>query len=346
MSSTLAVIMAGGSGTRFYPLSNKDRPKQFLNLFGEGSMISQTFHRVSDLFDKQNFLVASNENYKELLEEHLNEVPSENFLFEPSARNTGPALGLVCLKALSMEEDPVLVSLHADHFIEDEKRFCQILERGIERARLGKIALIGITPDCPETGYGYIQRGEVIDDNDPGVYEVLDFLEKPNLEKAKQFLAAGDYLWNAGMFIFKAKVLLEEIEKFDPELYQGLMKIKNLGKFEGTEFQELFSQLKSVPIDVAVMERTKLVEVIPGDFGWSDVGSYSSLYQLHSESPEQDVALTDTQLKSLDSKGNLVSSCGKKIMLLGVEDLMVIETEDSILVGKLDRSQDVKKLID
>lgn len=346
MSSTLAVIMAGGSGTRFYPLSNKNRPKQFLSLFGEGSMISQTYQRVSDLFDKQNFLVASNENYKELLEEHLSEVPRENFLFEPSARNTGPALGLVCLKALSMEVDPVLVSLHADHFIEDEKRFCQILERGVERAQAGKIALIGITPDCPETGYGYIQRGKVIDNEDPGVYEVLDFLEKPNLEKAKQFLAAGDYLWNAGMFIFKASILLKEIQKFDLELFQGLMKIKDLGTFQGSEFQELFSQLKSVPIDVAVMERTKLVEVIPGDFGWSDVGSYSSLYQLHSDSAEQNVALANTQLQSLDSRRNLVSSCGKKIMLLGVEDLMVIETEDAILVGKLDRSQDVKKLID
>tara|TARA_B100000674_G_scaffold499357_1_gene544430 strand:- start:3776 stop:4831 length:1056 start_codon:yes stop_codon:yes gene_type:complete len=344
--SVFAVIMAGGVGSRFYPMSTDQKPKQFLSLFSEKSMIRETFERILPMVDYAQIMISSNLSFESLVRESLPEVPENNLLMEPVGRNTAPAIGLVALAALRRDPEAIIVSLHSDHFIKKESRFLKILQRGVSLAQKGKIVTLGITPTYPETGYGYILRGKQEQDCDFEAYEVQKFVEKPNLEKAKSYLETGNYSWNAGMFIFKAQQLIDEILTYCPELHKGLMELNS--KIGTPEFNEIYSKLPSIAIDVAVMEKSLNISVIPCDVGWSDVGSFYSLFKVHDGDENNNVKLNqDYTLFAVDSHGNLTSTeTSKSIALVGVSDLMVVDTAECLLVGRLDQAQDVKKILE
>ena len=344
--SVFTVIMAGGVGSRFYPMSTNKKPKQFLSLFSQKTMIRETFDRVLPIVDQDKIMISSNFNFEKLVKESLPEIPNKNLLMEPVGRNTGPALGLAALVALKRDPEALIVSLHSDHYIKKESRFLTVLQNGISLAKKGRIVTLGITPTYPETGYGYIQRGKVHKGFEFEAFEVKKFVEKPDLDTAKSYLDTGNYAWNAGMFIFKAQQLIDEMSIHCPELHKGLMELNS--KIDTPDFDKVYSQLQSIAIDVAVMEKSSQISMIPCDVGWSDVGSFYSLFQVHDGDENKNVKLSeDFSLFVVDSYGNLTSTeDSKSIALVGVSDLMVVDTAECLLVGRLDQAQDVKKILD
>ncbi len=344
--SVFTVIMAGGVGSRFYPMSTNKKPKQFLSLFSQKTMIRETFDRVLPIVDQDKILISSNFNFEKLVKESLPEIPNKNLLMEPVGRNTGPALGLAALVALKRDPEALIVSLHSDHYIKKESRFLTVLQNGIRLAKKGRIVTLGITPTYPETGYGYIHRGKVHEGFEFEAFEVKKFVEKPDLDTAKSYLDTGNYAWNAGMFIFKAQQLIDEMSIHCPELHKGLMELNS--KIDTPDFGKVYSQLESIAIDVAVMEKSSQISMIPCDVGWSDVGSFYSLFQVHDGDENKNVKLSeDFSLFVVDSYGNLTSTeDSKSIALVGVSDLMVVDTAECLLVGRLDQAQDVKKILD
>ena len=344
--SVFTVIMAGGDGSRFYPMSTNQKPKQFLSLFSEKSMIRETFERILPMVDHDRIMISSNASFEKLVKESIPEINAKNLLMEPIGRNTAPALGLAALVALMRDPEALIISLHSDHYIKKESRFLNVLKNGIRLAEEGRIVTLGITPTYPEVGYGYILRGKAHEACDFEAYEVQKFVEKPDLDTAKSYLETGNYSWNAGMFIFKAQQLIDEMSIHCPELYEGLMHLNS--KIDTPQFDEAYSQLKSIAIDVAVMEKSSNVSMIPCDVGWSDVGSFYSLFQVHEGDENENVKLSDDfSLFSIDSYRNLTSTdSAKSIALVGVSDLMVVDTAECLLVGRLDQAQDVKKIQD
>ena len=344
--SVFTVIMAGGVGSRFYPMSTNQKPKQFLSLFSEKSMIRETFERILPMVDHDRIMISSNASFEKLVKESIPEINAKNLLMEPIGRNTAPALGLAALVALMRDPEALIISLHSDHYIKKESRFLNVLKNGIRLAEEGRIVTLGITPTYPEVGYGYILRGKAHEACDFEAYEVQKFVEKPDLDTAKSYLETGNYSWNAGMFIFKAQQLIDEMSIHCPELYEGLMHLNS--KIDTPQFDEAYSQLKSIAIDVAVMEKSSNVSMIPCDVGWSDVGSFYSLFQVHEGDENENVKLSDDfSLFSIDSYRNLTSTdSAKSIALVGVSDLMVVDTAECLLVGRLDQAQDVKKIQD
>ena len=344
--SVFTVIMAGGIGSRFYPMSTDKKPKQFLSLFSQKTMIRETFERVLPIVDQNKIMISSNSNFEKLVKDSLPEISNKNLLMEPVGRNTGPALGLAALVALKRDPEALVVSLHSDHYIKKESRFLTVLQNGIRLAKKGRIVTLGITPTYPETGYGYIHKGKVHEGFEFEAFEVKKFVEKPDLDTAKSYLDTGNYAWNAGMFIFKAQQLIDEMSIHCPELHEGLMELNS--KIDTPDFDKVYSQLQSIAIDVAVMEKSSQISMIPCDVGWSDVGSFYSLFQVHDGDENKNVKLSkDFSLFVVDSYGNLTSTeDSKSIALVGVSDLMVVDTAECLLVGRLDQAQDVKKILD
>jgi len=348
---SVAVILAGGKGTRFFPLSNEDHPKQFLDLLGEGPLITQTFERVLPLFAAEQVYISSNSKYKNKILEHLPRLVPEQCICEPIGRNTAPALGLLSLLIASQDPSTVIVSLHSDHVIRKESRFLMVLKRAIEVANAGKIVTLGIQPEYPETGYGYIQstREPLPLISPVQVYGVEAFHEKPDKETAQEYISEENYFWNAGLFIFQAGTMLEQIEKHCPELYQGLMKLKPyLEDLEGDEFKDQYAKLPSIAVDVAVMEKSELLVVIPCDIGWCDIGSYLAVYELGAKDEHENVLLDVQGSLNLESSGsNLIfqKNPGKGTGLVCIEDMMIVDTPEYLLVGSLKNSQSVQKLV-
>lgn len=346
-----AVILAGGVGSRFYPLSRDSKPKQFLSLFSNQPMIADTWDRIRPIVHTDDIYILSNMAFRENLLSTLPECSEKNCVFEPVGRNTAPAIGLACLKIIQNGGDAIVLSLHSDHFIRKEARFLSILQTAAEIvAKQNKIITIGITPDYPETGYGYIEAGEEADQKDQFAhYKVNLFKEKPDFITAQSYVRAGSFFWNAGIFVFRASFMLEQIAHHRPALYAGLQKLAPLLDEEGqrtAEFKRVFSDLESIPIDIAVLEKSDCIYVIPADIGWSDVGSFQSLYQLREKSPEGNVFVGhETQLLRVENaKNSLVvqENKQKKVGLLGVRNLMIIDTSDYLLVGDLNESQAVR----
>lgn len=342
--SVYAVIMAGGVGSRFYPMSTNQKPKQFLPLFSEKSMIRETYERVLPLVGNDHIMVSSNASFGLLMAEALPEIDPQNLLLEPSGRNTAPALGLAAKIASQRDPDAIIVSVHSDHFIKREARFLNLLKQGIDLARKGRIVTLGITPEYPETGYGYIRRGNLHHDCNFDAYEVDQFIEKPDLKTAQAYVEAGKYLWNAGMFIFNAQQFLEEMKIYCGDLFHGLSDLSE--DLQSDQFAKQYAELPSVAIDVAVMEKSSIVSVIPCDVGWSDVGSFYSLFHVRQGDSNGNVKLNkNCDLYCIDSRANLVATEGSKsVALIGVSDLMIVDTPECLLIGQLDRSQEVKEI--
>lgn len=345
-----AVIMAGGSGTRFWPRSTKKLPKQFLSLFGEGTMIQNTAKRIEPIIPQERILVVTNDSYVDIVKEQLPSVPDENIVGEPVAKNTAPCVAIAAEMLYKKDPDATMVVLPADHHITDPSAFNEYLKAAIDKAESGNhLVTIGIHPDRPETGYGYIHGDNDFTEefNKKLLHPVKAFKEKPDLETAKEFVASGDYYWNSGMFIWSAKSVLHSIESYLPEMFK-LVKGASAQLFEDGHTKAIdafYHACESVSIDYGIMEDADNVFVVPGEFGWNDVGSWSAAYDLGDKSEEGNVIRTE-QFTSAESINNLVfSESGKMISLVGVEGLAVVETEDAILICDLDKAQDVKKIV-
>jgi mannose-1-phosphate guanylyltransferase len=344
-----AVIMAGGVGSRFWPRSREKSPKQLLEIVGERTMIQNTVKRVCSLVDEQNVFVVTNKVQRAAVIKQLPNVPAENILVEPIGRNTAPCIGLAALFVHRLAPDGVMIVLPADHVIKDESEFLRVLEAGIRVAKEStSLVTIGIKPTRPETGYGYIQVHD--EETDPGVaagvFRVKTFAEKPNAQIAEQFVKSGDFLWNSGMFLWRADVILAEIQHSLPDLYAQLKFIEpSIGTplFE-SNLEQAYGIIRSVSIDYGVMEKAKDVRVLKGDFGWNDVGSWDEVFRIAAKDEKGNhIAGKAISINSTDS---YIHSSGRLIATVGVKDLIIIDTNDALLICRRGESQDVKEVVD
>lgn len=341
-----ALILAGGSGTRLWPYSRSSRPKQFLNVSGGRTMLQETVDRILPIIPPEHVFVATGAIYADLVAEQLPDVPRENILSEPSGRGTAPCIGLAALHIQQRDPGAIMAVLSADHRVEKPELFCSILTAGQQLAEQGFLVTLGITPDAPSTGYGYIKQGEQLDSSSAHAgYRIAAFVEKPDLERARSYVASGDYVWNAGMFVWGTDRILEELQEHRPQLAQSLAQI---GEAIGTPREQevleaVWPSMENVAIDIAVMEQTKHGVVIPAALGWSDVGDWSAL----AETLPQDTfgnAVVGHHV-GLDTRSTLVYGNGRVVATIGVEDLLIIDTHDALLICRRDRAQDVKALL-
>jgi mannose-1-phosphate guanylyltransferase len=342
------VIMAGGSGTRFWPKSRAKHPKQLLKLFDDKTMIQATVERLNPLMTNDHLFVVSTETQAEEIKTQLPFLPQENLIIEPRGKNTAPCIGLSALFIERLDPEGVMVVLPADHLIENNKMFIKTLQVGVQVATEEEcLVTIGIEPSYPSTGYGYIQFNQEVRKIDGvSVLKVKTFAEKPNLATAQRFLDSGEFLWNSGIFVWKANTILKEIEEHLPHLYDGLLEIK---KFLGTEKQEetiqkVYCQIKSISIDYGVMEQAKEVVALKGKFGWNDLGSWDEVYKLMPKDKYGNAFVGNHIVK--DGKGCFVDVPNKLVAVLGLDNIILVETDDAILLCHRDRAQDVKEIVD
>ena len=340
-----AVIMAGGVGSRFWPSSKERTPKQLLKIFGEKSMIQDTVERLKGIVEDEDVYIITNKIQRQEIIKQLPKIPKENVLEEPFGRNTAACIGLSSIILQSKSEDAVIITLPADHLIKDIKGYHKTLKAAIDFAYKSRgLVTIGITPSRPETGYGYIQIDEKeVDEN---VYKVYTFAEKPNYATAVRFLESGDFFWNSGMFIWRVDTILEEIRIHMPELYEGLVKIKqdlNSPGFEKT-LVNVYGLLRNISVDYGIMEKSQRVYLTKGTFIWSDVGSWEEVYQL-SEKDENGNTIRGNIFTDM-TVDSFIYSPNKFAAVMGVENLIVINTDDALLICRRDQSQEVRKVVD
>ena len=347
-----ALIMAGGVGARFWPKSRALTPKHLLSIINEKNMLENTVDRLDSLVSNDNCYVITNETQKPLVLESVSSLKEENIIAEPFGRNTAAAVGYGALKILLEDKNATMIVLPADHFIRDKEGFTTILKKAVDFADYNPESLItiGIEPTHPETGYGYIQIGDELKDSN-GIYNVKTFAEKPNILTAVRFLEDGDFYWNSGMFIWKAEAILSEIKKHIPALYKNLMELKEilLNGSDSEEIKKIYDKIESISIDYGVMEKADSVKVLKGNFGWSDVGSWNEIYKLKEKSSKDRKGNVIEALGiNIDTSGCYISSNNqsKLIATIGLKDLAIIDTEDSLMITPLDRSQEVKNIVE
>ncbi len=342
-----AVIMAGGRGERFWPKSRTALPKQFLSLTTDGeTMIQKTVNRLLPLVSIEDIFVVTNASYTQLVTEQLPALPAENILAEPMARNTAPCIGLAAAVIRKKYEDAVMLVLPSDHLIQYEEMYLDTLHQAIATAEAGEnLVTIGITPTYPETGYGYIKFSQR-DKHAAGVYQVECFVEKPDLETAKTYLSSRKYLWNSGMFVWKVSVILENFRKLMPTVYEGLEPIS--AAYGAPEFPQVlhdtFERFPSESVDFGIMEKAENIFTVPASFGWDDVGNWLALERINPTNECGNVITGDV----VTIHTNRSTICGSKrlIAAVGVEDLIVVDTDDALLICAKDSTQDVKKVIE
>lgn len=338
------LILAGGKGSRLYPLSRVAEPKQFLKLINDKSFLANTVERISPIIEKENIYVVTNTDYREKVKNELKNINEQNIFVEPANKETATCIGLSAIKLLKQDANAVMVVLPSDHYIQGEKDYVDTLSQAIELANKRRcIVTLGIEPNRPETGYGYIEMGERTTGNIP-TYKVARFTEKPNLEVAKDFLIKGTYLWNSGMFIFRADVILREIEKYLPKLYKPLMEIyKSLGEENEEEvIKNQYELIDGISIDFGVMQKTRKAYVLKCDFEWDDMGSFGALSRLlktqKNNSISNNVYVDDCENCSIFGDKNLIIG-------FGIKDLVVVDAGDVILVMDKNKDQEIKHLL-
>ncbi|MCX7877060.1 MAG: mannose-1-phosphate guanylyltransferase [Ignavibacteria bacterium] len=347
-----AIVMAGGVGARFWPYGTSKFPKQFLPISDtRDSMLQLTIKRLLDLFDMENIFVVTNKQYISLVKNQLPKLPKDNIIGEPVGRNTAPCIGLACTILRQFDEKANMFVVPADHLIENQKEFNRSVSAGLKFIESNdSIVTLGIVPTHPETGYGYIQFLEDAyyrdEEFSKEIYKVKTFAEKPSLDVAKVFLESGDFLWNSGMFIFRADVMIQQIEKFLPDLFHQLKKIEKAVHSSDYEkvLEKVFGEIKGISIDYGVMEKSKNVYVIKSDFKWSDLGSWDEVYRIKAKDLNGNVIIGDTYVKN--SSGNLIMSPKGFTGVIGVDDMIIINTKEGVLICKRERSQDVKEIVD
>lgn len=349
MAKVYAVIMAGGAGTRFWPASRSLRPKQLLPLAGDTSetLLASTVRRLAPLVTEDRVVVVTGEHLAEATAKAVPGVPRSQILCEPAPRNTAPCIAWATATIARLDPEAIVAVLPSDHFIGNETEFRRVLELALKTAAGGRVTTVGIVPTRPETGYGYIEVGDAIEGG--AAKSVARFVEKPDRTRAEQFLAGGKHLWNAGMFFFRASDMAQLVERHLPELATGVAKIDDAARAgkETETVKAVFPTLPSISIDHGVMEKAAGLAVVPGEFGWNDVGSWQSAWELGA--PDASGNALSAGAIAIDSKNNLVRALGKGkkvVALVGVNDLVVVETEDALLVIPRERAQDVRLVVE
>lgn len=347
-NSFFPVILSGGSGSRLWPMSRRLLPKQFLALLTERTLLQETALRLQGMQGARAPIAVSNNEHRFLVAEQLREigVAPEIQILEPVGRNTAPAVAVAALHARSRESDARLVVLPSDHLIRDTAAFRNAVAAALPLASSGLLATFGISPRRPETGYGYIERGDPVAEN-AGAFRVRRFVEKPDLETAKAYVSSGRFFWNSGMFVFQAARFLEELERYRPDVLSAATAAWKASKRD-LDFlrldSEAFSACPSVSVDYAVMERTGEAAVVEADMGWSDVGSWAELWEVGEKDANGNVAQGDVDLHGANDC--YVRADGRLVSALGVRDLVIVETDDAVLVAAKSRAQDVKEIVD
>ncbi len=338
MPNVYAVIMAGGAGTRFWPASRALLPKQLLPLAGKKDepLLSATVRRLHPLVTEDRVVIVTGEHLAEATATAVPKVPRAQILCEPAPRNTAPCIAWANATIARLDPDALVMVLPSDHFMTDEPAFRKVLEEALASAAKGRVTTIGIVPTRPETGYGYIEVGDALEGS---AKSVVRFVEKPDRARAEEFLAGGRHLWNAGMFFFRVRDMTELVARHLPELAKGIARIDA----DAGVLKDVFPTLPSISIDHGVMEKAEGLAVVPGSFGWNDVGSWQSAWEL-GEKDEKDNALSPGAI-AIDASGNLVRA-KKLVALVGVKDLVVVDTDDALLVIPRDRAQDVRLVVD
>ncbi|MDA8082980.1 MAG: mannose-1-phosphate guanylyltransferase/mannose-6-phosphate isomerase [Nitrospiraceae bacterium] len=349
-SDMYAVILAGGSGTRFWPLSRETTPKQMLRVFGDRTMIQQTTVRLRGLVPDENVVVVTGRKYAFDIRKQIADVcdlSKFHILVEPEGRNTAPAIGLAAVKIKKKDPSAVMVVMPADHVILNDDRFRLIVREAADLAEEGYLTTFGIVPHRPETGYGYIQKGAAIRGT-RGVqsFKVRRFVEKPDLEKAGTYVSSGNYFWNSGIFIWRVRDILAEMKRQMPDLYKGLLEIeKAVGSAHETDvIGKVFKGLPSVSIDYGIMENAAKVAVLPADMGWSDVGSWRALDEI--SEMDRSGNIISGNVIDIDSKDSIVYGGRRLVATIGLDNMVVVDTPDATLICSKDRTQDVRKVVD
>lgn len=343
-----AVIMAGGSGTRFWPLSRRARPKQLLDLVGGSSLVRQTVDRIRPLVPPERILVVTGAEHAEALRAEVPELPRQNLLVEPAGRGTAPAIGLAAVVLRARDPQATLVVLPSDHVIRDPERFRAIVEAASEAADAGDYLItLGMKPTMPETGYGYIRVGERLRTakNWP-VHRVDRFIEKPERARAEAYVTDGRYLWNGGMFVWRADAVLDAIRLHLGDVFEGIAEIGlalGVGDLEAA-VARVYARLRNVSIDTGVLEKAGNVLVVPAEVGWHDVGSWSALDELLPPRDDGNVGIGEHV--AIDTHRCVVYSPSKLVATVGVDDLVIVETDDALLVCRKDQAQDVRRVIE
>lgn len=344
------VIMAGGGGTRFWPLSRQAKPKQLLNLSGKEVMVNEAVDRLAKTADKDDIFIVTNKTQAEVMKRVTSgRIKQNHILAEPSARNTAACIGYAAMEILKKYGDGIMVITPSDAFIKNPDEFTRVLSVAVKEAEEhDKLVTVGITPTFPSTGYGYIKfvKDSSAGNTEVKALEVEEFKEKPNFETAKEYVASGCYAWNSGMFIWKASTILKNFENYLPEIYADIQKI---GDAMGTSSEydvinAVYPQIQSISIDYGIMEKSPDVMVVPGEFGWNDVGSFDMLKVMHEEDADGNVVVGNCV--NIDTKNSVVYSSGRLVTTLGLDNVVVVETEDGIMVCNKERVQDVKLIVE
>ncbi len=340
-----ALIMAGGKGERFWPKSRVSTPKQFLSLTDDGkTMIQLTVERISSLVDIEDVYIATNASYRELVLEQLPGLPKENVLCEPVGRNTAPCIGLGAMHISKKYDDAVMLVLPSDHLIKVQEVFLDTFKKACEIAASGSnLVTVGITPNYPEVGYGYIKYDK--DSASDGAYKVDRFVEKPNLEKATEYLNSGDYLWNSGMFVWKISTILDNIRTHMPDLYQGLTVIGDaIGKDNMDEvLVQEFPKLPSESVDYGIMEKASDIYILPGNFGWDDVGSWLAVERIKKTDDKNNVV--NGNVVMYNTSDCTIEGKDKLIATVGLKDMVIVDTDDVTLVCAKNSAGDIKQIL-
>lgn len=341
-----ALIMAGGRGERFWPRSRKGLPKQFLSLTDDGrTMIQLTVERISPLVDAEDIYIATNKDYLDLVKAQLPDVPQENIICEPVGRNTAPCIALGAALISAKYEDAVMMVLPSDHLIKYNSMFQNILRDACEVAEDGdNLVTVGITPDHPETGYGYIKFNA--EDPYMRAFSVERFVEKPSLEKAKEYLQEDDYLWNSGMFLWKISSVMRRFKELMPDVYEGALKIRDAyGEGRGEEaLEQIFPNFPSISIDYGMMEKSDRIFTIPGTFGWDDVGSWLAVERIKQSNEYGNIV--NGNVITIGTKDCIIQGDKKLIATIGLKDLVIVDTDDATLICDKGSTADIKKVLE
>lgn len=341
-----ALIMAGGRGERFWPKSRKNMPKQFLPLTDdEKTMIQLTIERIRPLVELKDIFISTNSEYKSLVLDQVPGIPEDNILCEPVRRNTAPGIGLGAVHIQKKYEDALMFVLPSDHLIKYNKMYLKTLTEAGEIAQeKDNLVTIGITPDYPETGYGYIKFNPDITKGN--AFKAEKFVEKPNVEMAKEYLETDEYLWNSGMFVWKVSTILNKIKRYMPNTYDGLIKIQEV---IGTDqydvvLESVFPRFESESIDYGIMEKTDSIYIFPGNFGWYDVGSWRAVERI--KRSNEDGNIVDGNIITIDSKNCIIQGNKKLVATVGIKDLIIVDTEDATLICDKESVGSIKKVLD